>query len=89
MKLLLNYSSKSHGYMKEEEGVRALLLYLGGEMVRDIYKMRTTISNRSKMCPFKFHSTKINQWESALTYITRLRKLSKTCQFDQYTQKTL
>ena len=80
---------------------RALLLYLGGERIRNIYdtyedtdktfdsaklvldshfELKKNVSYER----FKFNSSKIHQWEGALSYITRLRQLVKTCKFEEY-----
>lgn len=80
---------------------RALLLYLGGEQVRNIYEtyddtektfettqaiLNTHFAQRKNLSfeRFKFHSSTMTSYENALAYITRLKKLARSCDFDQY-----
>lgn len=80
---------------------RALLLYLGGEQLRNIYETyedtdKTFESTQGLLSAhfkqkknttferFKFNGTKLIHGENTLSYITRLKKLAKSCDFDQY-----
>lgn len=80
---------------------RALLLYLGGKQIRQIYDTYVDTENTYDSAltilnthferaenlsyeRFKFHSAKIFPNENVLTYMTRLRKLVKSCKFDEY-----
>ena len=80
---------------------RALMLYLGGLEVRNIYdtyvdtdktfeSTQALLSDHFKLQKnvsferFKFNSNKLLHGENARSYITRLKKLAKSCDFDQY-----
>ena len=80
---------------------RALLLYLGGEVLRDIYESYedtektfestfTVVNGHFEQKinlsyeRFKFHSATTNSSEGFLSYLTRLKKLARSCNFDNY-----